>query len=121
VGDAFRLAGTAGGEKDRGRRVRIDRRRCEVRGLGGYDPVELFVDPALRLPKLRIAAKLLRRKLGFRGLLDVIPLDASLVKGSHGAIPHDARDWPVLIGTGTAAEPIAATEVCERLRQVCVG
>lgn len=96
-------------------------RTVDIHRKYGYDPVELFVDPALRLPKLRIAAKLLRRKLGFRGLLDVIPLDPSLVKGSHGAIPRDARDWPVLIGTGAAAEPIAATDVCERLRQVCVG
>ena len=38
-------------------------------------------------------------ELGIRGLLDVIPLDATLVKGSHGRdrVPDDAR--PVLLGT----------------------
>jgi hypothetical protein len=62
----------------------------------GYDPVELFVDPELTLPKLKIAATLLRKKLGFRTLMDVIPLDASLVKGSHGRMP-DAADYPLFI------------------------
>jgi len=63
----------------------------------GYDPVELFLDPQLKLPKLRIAWRLLQKKLGFRTLMDVIPLDASLVKGSHGRRPANSADWPVLI------------------------
>jgi predicted AlkP superfamily pyrophosphatase or phosphodiesterase len=50
----------------------------------GYDPVELFLDPAIALPAVTIGWKLGKRKLGFRSLLDVIPLDATLVKGSHG-------------------------------------
>ena len=36
----------------------------------------------------------MRKKLGFRTLLDVIPLDASLVKGSHGRIPDDPAQGP---------------------------
>jgi hypothetical protein len=36
------------------------------------------------VPPLTVGWKLARRKLGFRTLLDVIPLDAALVKGSHG-------------------------------------
>jgi hypothetical protein len=51
----------------------------------------------LRWPKLRIAGFLLRKKLGLRGLLNVIPLDANLVRGSHGRIPEDENDWPVLL------------------------
>jgi hypothetical protein len=56
----------------------------EIHRKPGYDPVELFLDPAIRIPALTVGWKLARRKLGFRTLLDVIPLDATLVKGSHG-------------------------------------
>ena len=59
-------------------------RTVEIHRKPGYDPVELFLDPALRVPTLSVGWKLARRKLGFRTLLDVIPLDATLVKGSHG-------------------------------------
>jgi predicted AlkP superfamily pyrophosphatase or phosphodiesterase len=96
--------------------------RCvDIHRKYGYDPVELFLDPALRAPRLTVAAKLLRRKLGFRGLLDVIPLDVSLVGGSHGSCPADSADWPVLIGAGGAAgdSPLAATEVHPRLLAAC--
>jgi predicted AlkP superfamily pyrophosphatase or phosphodiesterase len=95
--------------------------RCvDIHRKYGYDPVELFVDPALALPKLRIAAKLLRKKLGFRILMDVIPLDASLVKGSHGTCPADSAEWPVLIGTDNATEAIPATAVHDRLLALCL-
>ena len=78
--------------------------RCvDIHRKPGYDPVELFLDPKLRAPKLKVAGKLLKKKLGFRMLMDVVPLDASLVKGSHGVCPHDSADWPVLIGTGGGA------------------
>jgi predicted AlkP superfamily pyrophosphatase or phosphodiesterase len=90
--------------------------RCvDIHRKYGYDPVELFLDPELSLPKLRLAWKLLRKKLGFRTLMDVIPLDASLVRGSHGTCPASSDEWPVLIGTGASAEPIPATAVHDRL------
>jgi predicted AlkP superfamily pyrophosphatase or phosphodiesterase len=96
--------------------------RCvDIHRKYGYDPVELFVNPALSLPKLRIVGKLLRKKLGFRMLMDVIPLDAGLVKGSHGTCPADSSEWPVLIGTGSARDPIPATAVHDRLLAACVG
>ena len=63
----------------------------------GYDPAELFIDPALKLPKLKIASTLAKRKLGFRSLLDVIPTDASLVKGSHGRAPTDADNGALVM------------------------
>jgi hypothetical protein len=63
----------------------------------GYDPVELFLDPKIPLPKLKIAWRLLQKKLGLRMLMDVIPLDATLVKGSHGRRPENKKDWPVFI------------------------
>jgi len=98
--------------------------RCvDIHRKPGYDPVELFVDPALTLPKLKIAATLLRKKLGFRTLMDVIPLDASLVKGSHGRIP-DPVDYPLLVTeqADTQLPPvIEALEVSRRLRGVVEG
>ncbi len=72
-------------------------RTVDIHRKPGYDPAELFLDPALRLPKLQIAWRLLQKRLGFRMLMDVIPLDASLVKGSHGRRPADPLDWPVFL------------------------
>jgi predicted AlkP superfamily pyrophosphatase or phosphodiesterase len=81
--------------------------RCvDIHRKPGYDPVELFLDPKLKFPKLKILRRLLQKKLGFRMLMDVIPLDATLVKGSHGCRPRDKKDWPVLIA---APELIPAT------------
>jgi predicted AlkP superfamily pyrophosphatase or phosphodiesterase len=95
--------------------------RCvDIHRKYGYDPVELFIDPELALPKLKILGTLLRRKLGFRALMDVIPLDASLVRGSHGTCPADSADWPVLIGTGGGADPIDATAVHDHLLAACL-
>ena len=49
------------------------------------------------MPKAAIGKRLLLRKLGFRTLMDVIPLDASLVRGSHGRITDKAGDGPLVI------------------------
>ncbi len=96
--------------------------RCvDIHRKYGYDPVELFFDPALRFPKGKVAWTLLRKTLGFRTLMNVIPLDASLVKGSHGVRPADRGDWPVLIGTGAQVDPIAATAVHDRLLAALSG
>ena len=40
---------------------------------------------AIRVPPLALGSRIVRRKLGFRTLLDVIPLDASLVKALTAA------------------------------------
>ena len=68
----------------------------------GYDPCELFLDPKLLWPMGRVLRRLLQKKLGFRTLFDVIPLDATLVPGSHGLLARQAEHRPLLIGTGTA-------------------
>jgi len=72
-------------------------RTVDIHRKPGYDPVELFLDPAIRVPPLALGSRLVRKKLGFRTLLDVIPLDASLVKGSHGRIPDDPAKGPLLM------------------------
>lgn len=74
-------------------------RTVDIHRKPGYDPRELFTNHS----KPAVAAKLLKRKLGFRQLLDVIPLDNTLVKGTHGRVPEQADDWPVLIGPSDIA------------------
>jgi predicted AlkP superfamily pyrophosphatase or phosphodiesterase len=91
-------------------RLAPDFARCvDIHRKPGYDPVELFVDPALLFPPLKIAATLLRKKLGFRTLMNVIPLDATLVKGSHGRKP-DLSDYPLLILQGPSSALPSITE-----------
>ena len=65
----------------------------------GYDPVELFINPEIRFPRLKMASRLLQKKLGFRTLMDVIPLDPSLIKGSHGRLADTTESGPLLIGS----------------------
>jgi predicted AlkP superfamily pyrophosphatase or phosphodiesterase len=72
-------------------------RTVDIHRKPGYDPLELFVNPQLKAPQLKIASKLLQKKLGFRYMMDVIPLDATLVKGSHGHLPQKSADCPVFI------------------------
>jgi predicted AlkP superfamily pyrophosphatase or phosphodiesterase len=95
-------------------------RTVDIHRKPGYDPAELFLDPKISNPKLKIAWRLLQKKLGFRMLMDVIPLDAKLVKGSHGARPKNISDWPVLI-TGKNTLPsntqLHATDVYHILKR----
>ena len=71
----------------------------------GFDPAELFIDRQISAPKLKIAWRLLRMKLGFRTLMDVIGLDASLVRGSHGRITERTEAGPVLISSEPGLVP----------------
>jgi predicted AlkP superfamily pyrophosphatase or phosphodiesterase len=80
-------------------------RTVDIHRKPGYDPVELFVDPALKVPALRVGLRLAQKTLGLRYLMDVIPLDASLVKGSHGRLEPDPRKWPVLLSTEASLLP----------------
>lgn len=94
-------------------------RTVDIHRKPGYDPVELFVDPALRFPKLKIAARLLQKRLGMRMLMDVIPLDSSLVKGSHGRPAATPGKGPLLIGTKRelATERLPMSGVAEIIRR----
>jgi len=98
--------------------------RCvDIHRKPGYDPAELFIDPEIRAPKLKILSKVLKKKLGFRMLMDLIPLDANLVKGSHGRIPEDVADWPILVGDlpSLKTNRIAATDVIGHLYNHCAA
>ncbi len=98
-------------------------RSVDIHRKIGYDPVELFIDPKIKLPAARVAAFLLKKKLGLRGLLSVIPLDATLVRGSHGRVPERVEDWPILIteqANEGAGDKLPATAVYGILKQLCL-
>ncbi len=88
-------------------------RTVDIHRKPGYDPVELFVDPALKAPKLKVGWTLLKKALGLRYYMDVIPLDASLVKGSHGRLPSSPEQGAVLLSSSKlgARDSLHMTEV----------
>lgn len=95
-------------------------RTVDIHRKPGYDPAELVIDPSLRFPKWRIARRLLQKTLGFRYYLDVIGLDARVVKGSHGRLPspgREASEGPVFVASNRSIEQdaIAMTAVMDLL------
>ena len=95
-------------------------RTVDIHRKPGYDPVEMIANPAIKLLPLVVVGKLLKKKLGFRYMMDIIPLDANLIKGSHGRVPESTGDWPVFIsknmGTYSAHE-IQANSVYSLIMQ----
>ena len=69
-------------------------RTVDIHRKPGYDPCELFLTS-----KVKAFARVAQKKLGFRYKMDVIPLDATLVRGSHG-LPVQGDDGPMIIGPG---------------------
>lgn len=93
-------------------------RTVNIHAKPGYDPCELFLDPAIALPKLKIGGILLKKLLGFRYLMDVIPLDAGLVKGSHGRVTDRPDAGPLCMTTAPhllEGDSLAATGVRDLL------
>jgi predicted AlkP superfamily pyrophosphatase or phosphodiesterase len=85
----------------------------------GYDPTELFVDPNLTAPRLKVALTLLKKMLGFRYLMNVIGTDPFLVRGSHGRLYDDPDAGPVFLSTTpTPADTISALDIKDRILQV---
>ncbi|MGI8966809.1 MAG: alkaline phosphatase family protein, partial [Limisphaerales bacterium] len=106
-------------------RVAPDFARCvDIHRKPGYDPAELFLDPNISAVKLKILWRLLQKKIGFRMLMNVIPLDATLVKGSHGCQPKNRNDWPIIISEKRdqfSEKEIQSTEVYEKICQHILG
>ena len=87
-------------------------RTVAIHDKPGYDPAELFINPEIKNPKLKAGSVLLKKKLGFRYIMDVIGLDATLVKGSHGLRSRVPEKQPVFITQqGLAQRDIEATDV----------
>ncbi|MBA4853404.1 alkaline phosphatase family protein [Emticicia sp. BO119] len=86
-------------------------RSVDIHNKPGYDPVEMFMNPDNPFIKLRAGYKLARKLLGFRYRMDVIPLNANLIKGSHGTFRIGKEYYPVLISNQKVDKEIAATDV----------
>jgi predicted AlkP superfamily pyrophosphatase or phosphodiesterase len=95
-------------------------RTVDIHRKPGYDPCELFFDPTLVWPKGRALRRLVQKKLGFRTLFDVVPLDPTLVRGSHGVPASRDEDRPVLIGDGPAPDADGALPMTE-VRAILLG
>ncbi|MFE2757617.1 alkaline phosphatase family protein [Actinosynnema sp. NPDC059335] len=84
-------------------------RGVDIHRKPGYDPAELFFDPADRLAKAKAGLNLVRKKLGLRYTMRTVPLDPGCVRGTHGRLPDRPQDGPVLL----CSDP-HAPEVVER-------
>ncbi|MEV6608014.1 nucleotide pyrophosphatase/phosphodiesterase family protein [Kutzneria sp. NPDC051319] len=98
-------------------------RSVEIHRKPGYDPAELLYDHTDPLVRVRAAMTLARKKIGLRYQMRVVPLDPSRVRGSHGRLPDDPADGPVLVcdAGGAARERLAATEVKQLLLELALG
>jgi predicted AlkP superfamily pyrophosphatase or phosphodiesterase len=84
--------------------------RCvDIHRKPGYDPVELFLDPDIRNIKVKMGLTLLKKNLGFRYYMDVIPLKPELVRGSHGTPAADPAEAPLVISEVMPLKPAAAS------------
>ena len=88
-------------------------RTVDIHRKPGYDPVELFIDPTLWLPQLKVGWTLAKKAAGFRYLMDVIPLDTALVRGSHGRLTDEPGAGPLVMTDTPELLPdeVAATDV----------
>lgn len=95
-------------------------RTVEIHRKPGYDPAELFLDPADPTVKARAALALVRKKVGLRYVLDVVPLDPAPVRGTHGRLPAAPQDGPVLLCTdrSLARSSLLATDVADLLLEL---
>ena len=93
-------------------------RTVEIHRKPGYDPAELLFDRKILFPKLAVASRLARKALGMRYLMDVIGLDATVVRGSHGRPTDNEQDGPLFITTAPdllAPGPVSAQAVKQLL------
>ncbi len=88
-------------------------RTVEIHRKPGYDPAELFLDPGDRWASARAVRALVRKRIGMRYVLDVVPLDPTWVKGTHGRLPDTPEDAPLLLCSdrSLAREHLTATQV----------
>ena len=89
-------------------------RMVDIHKKPGYDPVEMMTDPKDKLVMAKVVGKLLKKKMGFRTVMNIIPIDATLIKGSHGRLTEEEEDFPIFISnhlTGDNDQRISAVQV----------
>ncbi|MEM8781464.1 MAG: nucleotide pyrophosphatase/phosphodiesterase family protein [Planctomycetota bacterium] len=93
-------------------------RTVDIHRKPGYDPRELF----LGVGKAALAWKIAKKKLGFAQPLNVIPLDAALVRGSHGRVGTPPSLQPVMLGDHRCADAeTPCTDVRNAMLQAMFG
>ena len=97
-------------------------RGVEIHRKPGYDPAELFFDPTDSLAKAKAGLNLVRKKVGLRYAMNVVPTDPRWVRGSHGRLPDSPEHGPVLLCSDPAVPSlveskgrVAATDVRDLL------
>ncbi|MEV4317221.1 nucleotide pyrophosphatase/phosphodiesterase family protein [Actinocrispum sp. NPDC049592] len=93
-------------------------RGVEIHRKPGYDPAELFFDPADPLVKAKAGLNLVKKMVGLRYAMNVVPLNPAPVRGSHGRLPDSREDGPVLLCSDPAdpgRDRLAATDVHDLL------
>lgn len=86
-------------------------RTVAIHNKPGYDPVELFFDPEKKGITLRAVGKLILKKLGFRVLFNLIPLDANLVQGSHGRVAVADSQKPIFATRGNSKKRLEGIDI----------
>ncbi|MGO1510102.1 MAG: alkaline phosphatase family protein [Actinomycetaceae bacterium] len=91
-------------------------RGVDIHRKPGYDPAELFFDPEDRLAKAKAGLNLVKKKVGLRYAMSTVPLDPSLVRGTHGRLPDSDADAPMILTSDPSlvadgVESVGATAV----------
>lgn len=95
-----------------------DYARCvDIHRKPGYDPAELLMDTTLPSPKMNIARFLLKKALGFRAMLEVIPLHGNQVRGSHGRANVPPHEQPLIISNSHLPDVHKASDVYHTIIQ----
>jgi predicted AlkP superfamily pyrophosphatase or phosphodiesterase len=93
-------------------------RGVDIHRKPGYDPAELFFDPADPLAKAKAGLNLVKKKLGLRYAMSTVPLDPTCVGGTHGRLPTSAADTPLVLCSDEAVPASVAEYVGADARQV---
>jgi len=89
-------------------------RTVDIHRKPGFDPVELFIDPTIKLPTMALSSRLAKKKLGLRTLMDVVSNNATnIVNGSHGRPTDDPLHGPIFMSSDAAVLPkiVAQTDL----------
>ncbi len=86
-------------------------RGVDIHRKPGYDPAELFFDPADPLARAKAGLGLVRKKLGLRYAMGTTSLDPSCVRGTHGRLPDSSADTPLVLCSDGDVPPAAAAAI----------
>ncbi|MDK1361899.1 alkaline phosphatase family protein [Arthrobacter sp. zg-Y1219] len=82
-------------------------RGVDIHRKPGYDPGELFFDPADKLAKAKAGLNLIRKKAGLRYAMSTVPLNPGHVRGTHGRLPGSRNSTPMVISSEERMPPFA--------------